>query len=161
MEKSCRYHIVVFAVIFAFLPVLSYATEQSSCATLSSTDTYTLTQDVAATGTCFTITASDVTLDCAGYLINYSQSSSSTYGVTVSGSAHGFTIKNCRIMKGSPTTSSGYGIYISGPDKGLVQNNTVITDGDTVVDSNYGIFLSGTTDTVIYNNTVVTKGDDT
>ena len=35
---------------------------------------YTLQNNLTATGTCFTVGANNVTLDCAGYLINYSQS---------------------------------------------------------------------------------------
>ena len=150
------------AVFLVFSAGPSYATDQTACGTLSSADTYVLTQDVAAAGTCFTISAAGITLDCNGHLINYSQSSSSTYGVLVNGdSADSFIIKNCRIMKGSTSTTSTEGIRVGGGDAGLIQNNTVITDGGTTEDLNFGIVLRpGSSDNLVYNNTVITQGDD-
>src|SRR3989344_6057531 len=150
------------ALFLAFSAGPSYATDQTACGTLSSADTYVLTQDVAAAGTCFTISAAGITLDCNCHLINYSQSSSSTYGVLVNGdSADSFIIKNCRIMKGSTSTTSTEGIRVGGGDAGLIQNNTVITDGGTTEDLNFGIVLGpGSNDNLVYNNTVITQGDD-
>lgn len=43
------------------------------CNVLNTTNaTYTLTSDVNSSGTCFNVTAENVTLDCDGYWINYS-----------------------------------------------------------------------------------------
>ena len=55
----------------------------TECGTLDTANAvYTLQNDVNSSGTCFTITADNVTLDCQGYTINYSAGGASdTYGV--------------------------------------------------------------------------------
>ena len=47
------------------------------CGTLNTTNgVYALTNNVNSTGTCFNISANNVTLDCQGYTINYSSDGS-------------------------------------------------------------------------------------
>ena len=43
-----------------------------ACGTFSSSGIYTLTTNVSSTGTCFTVTAANVTIDCNGNWITYS-----------------------------------------------------------------------------------------
>ncbi|PIY91900.1 hypothetical protein COY71_00690, partial [Candidatus Micrarchaeota archaeon CG_4_10_14_0_8_um_filter_60_7] len=59
---------------------------------------FTLNASVTTTTTCFTIAASDVTLDCNGYTITYKTTAGATayYGVYDSG-YDGLTVKNCTI----------------------------------------------------------------
>lgn len=65
----------------------------SACGTLTMDSV--LTSDVSAPGTCFTIGADDVTLDCDGHKITYGTSGAIlTYGVENNG-FDGLTIKNC------------------------------------------------------------------
>ncbi|MFH1607080.1 MAG: hypothetical protein ABIC91_07055, partial [Nanoarchaeota archaeon] len=67
---------------------------EDGCGTLSSAGTtYTLTSDVSSSGTCFTIGADNITLDCAGYTITGTQNG---YGVTGSNKLNA-TVKNCEI----------------------------------------------------------------
>ena len=63
--------IFLFAV-FLILASLGKATDISSCQTLSSPDTYTLTADILNSGAtkCFDITADYVTLDCQGHTVD-------------------------------------------------------------------------------------------
>ncbi|MCK5062575.1 MAG: hypothetical protein KAR23_01480, partial [Candidatus Aenigmarchaeota archaeon] len=72
----------------------------TSCDTLSDADTtYTLLGNVSSDGTCFSIGANNITIDCNGYTINYSQTSAG-YGVYISGK-NDTTVKNCNIVQGS------------------------------------------------------------
>ncbi|PIZ97540.1 hypothetical protein COX84_03045, partial [Candidatus Micrarchaeota archaeon CG_4_10_14_0_2_um_filter_49_7] len=61
--------------------------------------TYVLNQSVSSAGTCFNITANNVTLDCDGYTINYSGSGVG-YGVNVTGVNYS-VVKNCVINQTS------------------------------------------------------------
>ncbi len=74
-----RRKIPALATILIFLSVslsgsVVSAEELTSCQTISASGYYNLTQSVNSFGTCFTITANDVELDCNGLTINYSQS---------------------------------------------------------------------------------------
>ena len=131
----------------------------TSCTSLNIQNfVYNLTQDVNASGTCFTINNVNVTLDCRGYTINHSQSSAG-YGVYDT-SKNNPTIKNCNIVQGS-AQNSAYGIYLDGPDSGIIINNTITTGFGTATVHDYGIYLDTNADNnIIENNTITTKGDD-
>ncbi|MEM2956342.1 MAG: NosD domain-containing protein [Candidatus Pacearchaeota archaeon] len=69
----------------------------SSCQTLNvSNAIYYLNQSVSSTGTCFTISEANITLDCKGYWINGSEQDY-TYGIQIFG-AENAIIKNCNIQ---------------------------------------------------------------
>ena len=105
----------------------------SSCQTLSSAGTYTLSTDVTASGTCFTISASNVKLDCANHLINYSQSATGV-GVLINNGLSGVTVANCRIEQGSTSTNS-YALQAATSSPAvtnlLVENVTLVSYGDS------------------------------
>ena len=62
----------------------------SACGVLNTPGaTYTLTGDVNSSGTCFTIGADDITLDGAGYTVNYSMTNAG-YGISDSGGYDNF-----------------------------------------------------------------------
>jgi surface protein len=86
-------------VDYAPLTNSKYSTDISSCANLSSNNTaYLLINNISSTGTCFNILANNVTINCNGYAINYS---STTTGNAVNNSAgyDNLVIKNCIIRK--------------------------------------------------------------
>ena len=95
-------------------------TNITSCQTLSTANsTYTLINNVSSTGTCFTISEQNITLDCDGYAINYSTSGGADqYGVY---STYDYTkIKNCIVEDGNLSTSNSYryGVYFNGVNYG-------------------------------------------
>lgn len=65
----------IFSLIFFSLLVLisgsvNALTNVSACGTLSTAgETYQLTQDITSAGTCFTIGANNITLDCVGHSV--------------------------------------------------------------------------------------------
>jgi len=125
----------------------------SSCQELSTPNSvYTLENNVSSTGTCFTITAENVTLDCDGYMINFSISgSSSQYGVY---SNQNYTkIQNCILEEGNASGFGTEGILFAGVNFGELINNNV----SIYSEASDGIFLSSSS----YNNLTSNTGTST
>ena len=68
----------------------------SACGTLETENSvYSLTQNIESAGTCFTVTASNVTIDCNGHSIRYNSVGGVAYGVHSTASAttaHSYTV---------------------------------------------------------------------
>ena len=95
------------------------AASATTCGNLSSANTiYTLSVNLPSSGTCFTVTASNVTLNCNGYSLTGSNVSSS-YGV-YSNQAY-TTVQNCNI------SNFDTGIYFNGAMNGTIDGNNVST----------------------------------
>ncbi|MBI2140515.1 right-handed parallel beta-helix repeat-containing protein, partial [Candidatus Woesearchaeota archaeon] len=128
----------------------------SACGTLSSAGAYTLTQNISGTGTCITIGAANVGLDCAGYTITFNTDGGiAKYGIRDSGSYDNVSITNCNIVAGSASGLSGYGIYFSSATGSRIANNTITTDGTS---SNYGIYIESSSSNTLSNNTINSRG---
>jgi len=135
-----------------------------SCGTLSTPNTiYTLTQNVSSTGTCFTVTASNVTLDCNGFTVNYSGTTTG-YGVYAN-SANNFTVKNCFVNQTNASTAikNAHAIYFYNSNYSTVYNNSVLTvggtgSGTTEETNNYGAYIYWSDWTNVTNNTIKTNG---
>ncbi len=155
----------------------------SICENLDVTNcVYTLTADVSSSGTCFSVLAENVTLDCRGHNVNYSKSAIvGTYGV--SSNADWTRVKNCFITDGASGTTDqqSHAIFFNGVDNGTISNNSIFTfhggdDGirlENIVDSNItnnkittnslgsdanGIRLKNSIRNVINNNNITTFG---
>lgn len=139
-------------------------------ATLSSASTYyTMTADCTAVGfgtDAYDISASDITLDCAGYNI-ISDGSSSQYGVAPYGSGNNPTIKNC-IIRGA----FSYGISATATSGLTVSNTTIkqtingaisssmsglsITDNVINITQGRALYITASSGTILHN---VIQGD--
>jgi parallel beta-helix repeat protein len=125
----------------------------SGCGELQSTGTYTLQNDVSSSGTCFNISAFNVTLDCQGYSINYSQGGILGYGVyTGLGNT---TVKNCFIYEGNASTGYKHAINFYYAENGTAENNTI----ETIGAFGYGINLFVSESGILANNTISTTGN--
>ena len=134
---------------------VSAATIQSSCGTLSSADTaYVLDQNVSSIGTCFTIGADNVTLDCAGFTITYNTAGGNNNAGVSGGSYDQTTITNCVIRDTNSSGVAGDGINFINADDVTVTNNIIYTNG---VNDNIGIDARGDRANVS-NNTIFTQG---
>jgi len=123
------------------------------CSTL--TESTTMNQDVNSSGTCFTIGAADITLDCAGYTINYSTSATGI-GIDNNNGFDNVNIQNCNIVQGGSSSGSNYGIYFVGVTDSTITNTSIITNGTT---TNRGIFFqSNSNNNNISNTSIVTNG---
>ena len=115
----------------------------TSCGALSSN--YTLTNNVLASATCFTVGAANIVLDCGGYLINYSRTSAG-YGVNSTG-YNTLTVKSCNITRGG-TDSSAYAILLNASNSSTIANSTLNSSNATA------IYMVGATGTAIINTTI-------
>jgi len=134
-------------------------TSVSACGSLGvAGEVYTLTQDVSSAGTCFTISAGDVTLDCQGHTITFATDVADTVrsksGVVIS--APNANVKNCNIIQGS-SVEWKHGIYLSSSSVAntLIENNYIETFGE-FARGIVGFYDSGGTS--IINNVVKTNG---
>ena len=113
----------------------------------------TLTSNVTNENTCFIINAHDITLDCAGYFINYSTSDILGYGINNTG-FNNVTIRNCIMEEGASSTSNKYAIHFEESFNGTIENNTIVTIGNSPV---LHIYLSNST--LIFTNNLTTQGN--
>ena len=110
-NSTLRLAIIAFS--FFFLCAAPLAMTVDSCQNLSAAGTtYTLNQSVSSAGTCFNVTAANVTLDCNGFTITGSNSTG-FFGIYINSTAANATIKNCVV------TNFGEGIGISAPNAQL------------------------------------------
>ncbi|MEK6892163.1 MAG: NosD domain-containing protein, partial [Nanoarchaeota archaeon] len=155
----------------------------TNCSNLTIPNTnYSLTKDASSEGTCMYVLANNVTLDCKGFDINYSQSVKG-YGVNISNFNYS-TIRSCNIVQnvtGIGGVASSYGIYIfknasfntiynnsittnstygygillfSDAKNNNVTNNTITTSGS----NGYGVYLYTSSNNIVYSNTITTSG---
>ena len=126
-----------------------------SCGTLSSAGTtYVLAANQSAIGTsCFTVTAANVTIDCAGYAVT-GNNSTTTYGVY--SNQFNTTVKNCNIQNFS------IGVALSaGSDNSSILNSSITTtinwatvgDVDISTDGS-GIEMMNCNNILISNSTI-------
>ena len=157
MKKEGKFYFRNFLLIFflvVFTTAFSNATDLTDCGTLSSADTvYNLLNDVNSTGTCFTITASNVTLDLNGYSIIYGNQSSATSYYGVYSNQYYTIVKNGSINRGSSAavTNTRYGIY-------FLNNRYNLVDNITMLDNYHGIYSSNSNYTNITNVYVNNSG---
>lgn len=139
MRKGRIGLVVVFVLFIGFVSAWddnsSSYQEVDGCNVLNTTHaTYVLTDNVSSIGTCFNITAQNITLDCDGFSINYSVlGSEKTYGVYSNKSLT--TIKNCNIIDGNWTSSEDerYGIHIEFSDNSTLLSNYISTSNSQAV----------------------------
>ena len=110
------------------------------CGTI--TNYLVLTSNITVNGTCFTVTADNIEIDCNGYTVT-GNSSGKAFDLT---NIIGVTIENCNLNNFST------GIYVD-PSSGIIINNTNITN------ANHGIYfdwtsLSTITNTRLYSNQI-------
>jgi len=162
----------------------SYSSQDSvvgpnTCGSVSSSTT--LNNSVSSNGTCFTITASNLVLDCAGHTINYSIQANGA-GISAAGKEN-ITIRNCVLVQTNASLPSlitgAYAINLSNARNITIQNNSILTlasvasgirvEGDSrkifaignrinvSKDSSDGIALSSTNESNLTYNVIETK----
>ena len=145
LQAVANYTSNLFSGRFGILDNEGVIYEQiSACANLSSQNVvYNLTQSVNSAGTCFNITANNITLSCNGFTINYSISVAGQ-GVYNRG-YNDSVIENCVIGLGRNNATNSYALFFRNMtgNRTIIRNNTIITGGNVnIVSGNYGVFLS-------------------
>jgi parallel beta-helix repeat protein len=115
----------------------------SDCATLDSPNTYyTLTDDIVNhSGSCFSINADNITLDCKGFRINGNETFNITYSGISSSANDNITIANCTISE------FYYDVSVTTGENTNILNNSLIN-------SSKGIYLQNSNHTTITSNTI-------
>ncbi|MBI2662033.1 right-handed parallel beta-helix repeat-containing protein [Candidatus Woesearchaeota archaeon] len=136
----------------------------TACGSLTSANTgYTLLNNVVSSGTCFTIEAANVTLDCAGYTITFGNATGASYGVYVNQT--NVTVKNGIITRTNGSFIQGEGIYYTNAVNGLIFNNTVLiygnlSDGVLMAGTSHGVNISSNLITTLGNSSPAMKLQD-
>jgi parallel beta-helix repeat protein len=134
------------------------ATQLTACGVLNVTGmTYLLQNDVNSTGTCFNITANNVTLDGAGHLVNYSTSGSGSsvgYGVYIDGVNYSMA-KNLTIVEGPNSGTSNHAIYMDTIFYTQIKDNRITTYNSW----SSGIYQYYSDNNTIANNTINASND--
>jgi surface protein/parallel beta-helix repeat protein len=95
--------------------------------------TYTLTENISSQGTCLTISAANVTLDCNGYWINYTGNDVGDY-FGIETNQFNSTVKNCNIYNFT------IGVFFNGADNGTIENNNItLYNNKTLSIDDYGL----------------------
>ncbi len=145
----------VFVFNVSSFTTYSAQEEETACGDVNKS--IILVTNVAANKTCFTVNASDVTIDCNGYSIFYNANgSNNAFGVVARGLSN-ITVKNCLIQDTNYSGTYGYGINFTAVNSSFILNNSIYTNGTA---SSYGIYLfKNSYENTITNNTISTFGN--
>ncbi|MFH1726581.1 MAG: LamG-like jellyroll fold domain-containing protein [Elusimicrobiota bacterium] len=156
MKKPAISISLMFSLLLA--AASAHALEIDSCQSLAAPgETYLLTQDIVAPGTCFTIEANDVALDCQGHRITYATESRG-YGIDNSAGFDNITVRNCALLQTHYDQGSGssHAIYYHNSDGGTIENNSLSTRNGYA----YHIYLVSSSNNIIRGNTIVSGPPD-
>jgi parallel beta-helix repeat protein len=139
---------IAYIFLFLFFCMLSIgtATEINNCTNITTSGTYTLTEDIfdsKVSGTCISILANNVTLDCLGNMVD---GHIAAYGISVYRAVPevtNVTIKNCPISRWTNA-----GIRLEGAYGNLVTNVTMSNHTDTeaiVIDMSANNYIDNST----------------
>jgi hypothetical protein len=157
MLKWFEYALAVAAVVVLLVATPLYAfNATTSCGNLDTAGEYYQLQnnvDSNPAGTCFTVTAANVTLDCVGHQIIYASLVTGGYGVY--SPVFNTTIENCVIVEGS-TLINSHGVFFNtvAASNGSVYNTIIGTSG---AGSN-GVYSSLANNLFIQNTSITTTG---
>lgn len=157
--KNRKLRIILAASIWLalFLPAGTYAlvliNDCTSVPLAVAGETYRLTQNVGAAGTCFDILANNITLDGQGYMVNYSQSATG-YAVNATGK-NNIVIKNLNIVQGNADAIEAHGIYWNGTSNSTISNTRITLKGGL----SHGIYLYSSNSNNLSNNNITSPGD--
>ena len=145
--KRALFAIFLLTFIFSLTGVYAPTSGKiNSCQTLDTSGTYVLTQDIKNYGgTCFTITANNVTLDGNGYTIDGDDSTG--YGIYMTGMSN-VTVKNIIV------TDFDTGLFIDASSNNNLYNITANSN------TNDGIFLSSSSNNNFSSITANSNSND-
>ncbi|MEM4702895.1 MAG: LamG-like jellyroll fold domain-containing protein [Candidatus Pacearchaeota archaeon] len=153
-------------------------TNISECGWINSPGEYRVNQPLVSNGTCITINASNVVLNCQYYYIHYgSDGGNSRYGIHILQDKENIEIKNCMISRNGTSGDEQFGIYAADRCRNLTIKDNVLQGGGikfyyhpnssskilnnsiTTESNNYkGILIDLSNNIDILNNTISTSG---
>jgi parallel beta-helix repeat protein len=143
---------LMIALLFFVLTASASADDLDSCGLLDSPNTeYAMDHNINSSGTCITIGANNVTVNCRGYVINYSRTTPG-FGVNNTG-YDDVTVKNCVFKQGS-TSNDSYGIFFTETNYGNISDNEITTLGN----ESDAIYLNFSSESNLSGNTIYCSG---
>ncbi len=139
-------------------PLQTVPSTLTFCKTLSySNVTYYLSNDVRSCGTCFSINATNVTLNGQGYNITYAITGTGK-GILSEGYRYD-TIKNINIFMNNQSNTNSQAISFLNCKYQNITNATMFTNGTTInYNYNHGIYFYNTSNSYINNVDITTLG---
>jgi parallel beta-helix repeat protein len=149
----------VFYILIAFFSFIIIAPSGeaqipiTSCQEISTAGSYIMTQDVSSTGTCISITADAIILDCNDFSITYGTAGE---GVGIKATdIKSIAISDCTILDKSESGEHGAGINLTNVQTSRITSNNIRTNGSF---RNYGIQLTNSKYVTVANNKITTTG---
>jgi len=127
------------------------STVVSSCQTINVPGSYELNQGLSSAGSCIDINQSNVTLDCAGFTINYSSTFAGN-GIFTPNNINNVTIKNCRVVQ-IKSFSGAEAIFFGVVSDSIIINNTAIANDSAAIE------LVSARNNLIANNIILQSAD--
>ncbi len=131
----------------------STLTVSDGCGTTGAT--LTLGRNISASGSCMRLNASNITLDCAGYIIDYGATATGS-GIIANGLTN-VTVRNCIIRDANDTQAGSLGINFTSTNTSTIFNNTIRTNGSS---ASFGILLDNSRNNNFTGNNITTTGTD-
>lgn len=124
---------LVIAVTLVFLINVAEGVDINSCQTLNTANTfYNLTQNVSSVGTCFTISANNITLECRGNYVTYGNTAGTMGNGLYLNAYSNLTVNNCTFQQGAGNINK-IAIYIQNGTNNTIQNSNITsTSGNAV-----------------------------
>lgn len=143
---------LLLALLLFSVTFVSAETGLTDCGLLDvEGETYVLEKDVSSFGTCFAVMANDVTVDCNGHRITYSEEVGGN-GIIIQGYDRLY-VKNCNIVQGSASSNSD-AVRFHNSDGGAVVGNIM----ETIGPFSLGVWVERSSDNSIINNAIFTEG---
>ena len=179
MKLSTLMEVALACIVM--IEVASAGGDVSECGNLSSAGVWTLTNNVSSNATCFTVEASDLKIDCAGFEIRYGNATQG-YGINNTEGYSNLTVRGCQIVLGNASVANSYSILLEGTENSTIENNVITVGGTynagvfsegglgnnnritnnsiTITGSTgHGVYLDEGNFTIIANNTISTNGE--
>lgn len=147
---------VLMAGVVLFVAVqANAATNLSSCGTLAQAgETYVLSQNLTAEGTCLTVTAGNITIDLNGHTITYGTGGANdVYGVRTGWSHSNIRVTNGTIRQSQSAGSFAHAVYASSGTNDQFDNLTI----EVYTDSSAGIVTLWGAGHHVHHNTITSQ----
>ncbi|MBS3148627.1 DUF11 domain-containing protein [Candidatus Woesearchaeota archaeon] len=144
--------------IFASRTIQVACTSCADCTTCSATvgNTCTLSGPMSEAGTCITIGADNVTIDCAGNIITFDTGGGGIDAGILATNKTNVTLNNCTIIDSTSSGASGSGVSFINVSHSMVANISIFTNGTTAT---FGIgFINSSNNNTAQSNTIFSLG---
>jgi hypothetical protein len=147
---------LVLALLIAIFIAPAVSAVIAACGSVAASDV--LAGDISGAGTCLTVTADNVEIDCLGFTIEYKTGGGvNGFGITASYRAN-ITIRNCNIIAGSSAGAFGHALQLLNITNMTLVNSNISTNGTF---ANFGMNVTNSTNFTVFNNSILASSSTT